>query len=110
LLDLGNQYAVFVTAANDQAVHVIIRETRRAPTMGNRPSFRPSAAPEAGGLRAYTREGMLRYELEEEEEEEAELDDDEEEETEAVPADLEVGVEETPLEALAAEEDTEESS
>jgi len=110
MLDMGNQYAVFVTAASDQVVHVIVRETRRAAAMGNRPSFRPSAAPEAGGLRAYTREGMLRYEMEEEEEEEAELDEDEEEETEAVPAELEVGVEETPLEALAAEEDTEEST
>jgi hypothetical protein len=78
--------------------------------MGHRPSFRPSAAPEGGGVRAYTREGMLRYELEEEEEEEEELGEEEEEETEAVPADLEVGVEETPLEALAAEEDTEEST
>src|SRR5919199_2932183 len=110
LLDMGNQYSVFVTAANEQAVHVIIRETHRSAQMGNRPSFRPSAAPEAGGLRAYTREGMLRYEMEEEEEEEEELGEEEEEEVEAVPADLEVGVEETPLEALAAEEDTEESA
>jgi hypothetical protein len=53
---------------------------------------------------------MLRYELEEEEEEEEELGEEEEEETEAVPADLDVGVEETPLEALAAEEDSEEQS
>jgi tetratricopeptide (TPR) repeat protein len=109
LLEMGNQYSVFVTAANDQSVHVIIRETRRAPQMGNRPSFRPSAAPE-GGVRAYTREGMLRYELEEEEEEEEESAEEEEEEAETVPADLDVGVEETPLEALAAEEDTEEST
>ncbi len=108
LLDLGNRYAVFVTAANEQAVHVIIRETYRSAAMGNRPSFRPTAAQE---VRAYTREGATRFELEEEEEEEEELGEEEaEEETEAVPADLEVGVEETPLEALAAEEDTEESS
>ena len=73
------------------------------------PEDRQSAAPE-GGVRAYTREGVLRYELEEEEEEEEELGEEEEEEAEVVPADLEVGVEETPLEALAAEEDTEESS
>ena len=107
LLDLGNQYTVFVTSANDQAVHAIIRETHRAAAMGNRPSFRPSAAPE-GGVRAYTREGVLRYELEEEEEEDDEGGDDEEEEAEVAPADMDVGVEETPLEALAAEEDTEE--
>jgi tetratricopeptide (TPR) repeat protein len=109
LLEMGNQYQIFVTAANDQSVHVIIRETHRAASMGNRPSFRPSAAPE-GGVRAYTREGMLRYELEEEEEEEEELAEEEEEETENVPAELDVGVEETPLEALAAEEDSEEST
>src|SRR5215831_13052972 len=105
LLDLGNQYSVFVTAANEQLVHVIIRETHRSGAMGNRPSFRPTAAQE---VRAYTREGAPRYELEEEDEEDEELG--EEEEVEVVPADLEVGVEETPLEALAAEEDTEEST
>ena len=107
LLDFGNQYAVFVTAANEQSVHVIIRETHRSAAMANRPSFRPSAAQE---VRAYTREGTQRFELEEEDEEEEELGEEEEEETEAVPADLEVGVEETPLEALAAEEDSEEPS
>ena len=107
LLDLGNQYSIFVTSANDQAIHLIIRETHRAATMGNRPSFRPSAAPE-GAVRAYTREGVLRYEVEEEEEEDEEGGDDDEEEAEVVPADMDVGVEETPLEALAAEEDTEE--
>jgi tetratricopeptide (TPR) repeat protein len=106
LLDLGNQYSVFVTAASDQTVNVIIRETHRSAAMGNRPSFRPSAAQE---VRAYTREGAQRFELEEEEEEEEELGEEEEEEAEVVPADLEVGVEETPLEALAAEEDSEES-
>ena len=107
LLDIGNQYSVFVTSASDSTVHVIIRETHRSAAMGNRPSFRPSAAQE---VRAYTREGAQRFELEEEEEEEEELGEEEEEETEVVPADLEVGVEETPLEALAAEEDTEEPS
>src|ERR671933_2995377 len=33
LLDLGNQYAVFVTAANDQTIHAIIRETYRSASM-----------------------------------------------------------------------------
>src|SRR5438132_12006376 len=63
LLGLGNHYAVFVTAVNDQIVHVIIRETHRSAAMGHRPSFRPSAAAESG-VRAYTREGVLRYEVE----------------------------------------------
>jgi hypothetical protein len=96
-----------VTAANEQLVHVIIRETHRAAAMGSRPSFRPSAAQE---VRAYTREGAPRYELEEEDEEDDELGDDDDEEVEVAPADLDAGVEETPLEALAAEEDSEESS
>jgi tetratricopeptide (TPR) repeat protein len=109
LLDLGNQYSVFVTSAHEQVVLVIIRETYRSASMGSRPSFRPSAAPE-GAVRAYTREGMLRYELEEEEEEEELVEEEEEEEAEVVPTDLDVGVEETPLEALAAEEDTEETA
>ncbi|HEY2595891.1 MAG TPA: tetratricopeptide repeat protein [Chloroflexota bacterium] len=107
LLDLGNQYSVFVTAASEQLVHVIIRETHRAAAMGSRPSFRPTAAQE---VRAYTREGAPRYELEEEDEDDEDLDGDDEEEIEVAPADLEVGVEETPLEALAAEEDSEEST
>jgi len=107
LIKLGNQYSVFVTAANDLAVHVIIRETVRAAAMGNRPSFRPSAAPDGGGVRAYTREGILRYEVEEEDDDDD--DDDDDDETEAVPAELEVGVDETPLQDLAAEEDSEES-
>jgi len=107
LLDLGSQYSVFVTAANEQAVHVIIRETHRSAALGSRPSFRPTAAQE---VRAYTREGAPRYELEEEDDDDDELGDDDEEETEAVPADMDAGVEETPLEALAAEEDSEEST
>jgi hypothetical protein len=107
LLDLGNQYSLFVTAASEQLVHVIIRETHRAAAMGSRPSFRPTAAQE---VRAYTREGAPRYELEEEDEDDEDLDGDDEEEIEVAPADLEVGVEETPLEALAAEEDSEEST
>jgi hypothetical protein len=109
LLDLANQYSVFATAANEQSVHVIIRETHRSASMGNRPSFRPSAAAEVG-VRAYTREGVLRYEMEEEEEEEEELLEEEEEEAEVVPADIDASVEETPLDALAAEEDTEEAT
>ncbi len=110
LLGVGNQYAVFVTAAIDQTVHVIIRETRRAAAMGNRPSFRPSAAAESGGVRAYTRESLLRYESEEEDDDDDDLGEDDEEEAEAAPADLETAAEETPLEVLAAEEDTEEST
>jgi hypothetical protein len=106
LLKMGNEYSVFVTSASDTSVNVIIRETHRSPSMGNRPSFRPSAAPE-GAFRPYTREGALRYELEEEEEE---LLEEEEEEVEPEVTHVEAdAVEETPLETLAAEEEGEEA-
>jgi hypothetical protein len=83
LIDLGNEYSAFVTAASGTNVSIIIRETRRAPAMGNRPSFRPSAAPE--GLRAYAREGLLRYDDDMEEDEDVEEEEEEEEEEEAEP-------------------------
>lgn len=106
LLEMGNQYAVVVTAATDQAITIIIRETSRSAAMGNRPSFRPSAAPE-GGQRAYTRVGLLRDEAEDEDEED--LLEEEEEEVERDPVVAEAdAVTEEPLEALAAEEDAEE--
>ena len=45
LLGLGNQYAVFVTAVNDQVVHVIIRETYRSAAMGRRRKWRARLHP-----------------------------------------------------------------
>jgi tetratricopeptide (TPR) repeat protein len=102
LLAKGNQYSATVTSASDQGVNVILRETLRSPSMGNRPSFRPSAAPE-GAFRSYTREGILRYDVDEEDDEDL-VEDEEETETETAPVDPDA-VEETPLSDLAAEED-----
>jgi tetratricopeptide (TPR) repeat protein len=65
LLERGNKYSAAVTAADEQSVRIILRETHRDPSMGNRPSF-PTAVTDMG--RAYTRD-ILRYEIEEEEEE-----------------------------------------
>lgn len=112
LLQMGNQYAVFVTSVNEQGVTVIVRETHRSAAMGSRPSFRPSAVPE-GGFRSYTREGVLRYELEDEDEDAEEAEEGEEGEVEAdveapvagAETDVAPGaIEETPLEALAEQE------
>jgi tetratricopeptide (TPR) repeat protein len=75
LLERGNKYSAAVTAADEQSVRIILRETHRDPSMGNRPSF-PTAVTDMG--RAYTRDNILRYEIEEEEEElseEAEADE-----------------------------------
>ena len=79
--------------------------------MGNRPSFRPTAASE--GTRPYAREGLLRYNDTEEEEddetteEEEDDDDDDDEAAPPVPADAE-GVEVAPLQVITEAEDEEE--
>lgn len=108
LLQMKNQYAVFVTASSEHSVNVIIRETSRSAEMGHRPSFRPAAAPE-GAARAYTREGFRFSDADEEDEDDG--DDDDEVEADATPAEADA-VEETPIEALAAaeEEEPEEAS
>jgi tetratricopeptide (TPR) repeat protein len=61
LLEIGNRYSAAVTSVDDESVRVILRETHRDPSMGNRPSF-PASVVDAG--RAYTRD-ILRYDLEE---------------------------------------------
>jgi tetratricopeptide (TPR) repeat protein len=85
LIKLGNQYTAAVTGVDDQSVRIIIREAHRAPSMGDRPSF-PTAAGDS--FRAYTRDTVIRYDVDEE-------DDDSYDETETEPelgaeADLEV--------------------
>jgi hypothetical protein len=66
LIGMGNQYSAIVTAVDESAVRVIIREAYRDPSMGNRPSF-----PTTGdAFRSYTRDSLLRYDIDEEEDEE----------------------------------------
>jgi tetratricopeptide (TPR) repeat protein len=83
LVGLGNRYSAAVTSADEQSVRVILRETHRDPSMGNRPSF-PTMVTDAG--RAYTRD-ILRYDVEEE-------DDDGLEDGERDEARLEPGLDE----------------
>jgi len=85
LIKLGNHYTAAVTSVDEQAVRIIIREAHRAPSMGDRPSF-PTAAGDS--FRAYTRDTVIRYDVDEE-------DDETYDETETEPelgaeADLEV--------------------
>lgn len=101
LLALGNEYSVFVTAANDHLVSVIVRETHRAPQMGTRPSFRPAAAVE--GVRGYPREGALRFGADTDDDDE--VDEDDEVDAGVAAPDADAAPEETPLEALAEAED-----
>jgi len=65
LFGMGNQYAAFVTAADEHSLRLIIRETHRDPSMGSRPSF-----PTTGDVfRGYVRDSLLRYDLDEDEDE-----------------------------------------
>jgi tetratricopeptide (TPR) repeat protein len=66
LMKMGNQYTAAVTAADEQSVRVIIREAYRAPSMGDRPSF-PTATTDS--FRAYTRDTVIRYDVDEEDDE-----------------------------------------
>jgi tetratricopeptide (TPR) repeat protein len=87
LLGMGNKYSAFVTAVDEQSVRVIIHETHRDPSMGNRPSF-----PIAGETyRGYVRDSLLRYDLEEDEIEDEETEESEPEteaETDLVASDV----------------------
>lgn len=66
LVGMGNQYSAIVTAVDESALRVIIRETLRDPAMGNRPSF-----PTTGdAFRGYVRDSLLRYDIDEEEDDE----------------------------------------
>jgi len=68
----GNKYSAAVAALDNNTVRVIIRETYQHPSMAGRVSF-PSKG-EASGFRAYIKESVLRYDLEEEEEAGEEID------------------------------------
>jgi hypothetical protein len=85
LVNMGNTYTAFVTSVDEQSLRVIIHETHRDPSMGNRPSF-----PTAGETyRGYVRDSLLRYDLEEEEDEDDEVEEAEPEaETDLVAADV----------------------
>ncbi|HEY7060313.1 MAG TPA: tetratricopeptide repeat protein [Chloroflexota bacterium] len=63
LMTQGNKYSAAVTAVDDHSLRLILRETYRDPSMGDRPSF-PAATTEA--FRAYTRETVIRYDLDDE--------------------------------------------
>jgi hypothetical protein len=65
LMKQGNKYSAAVTAVDDHSVRLIIRETYRDPSMGDRPSF-PAAAAEA--FRAYTRDTVIRYDVDDDDE------------------------------------------
>ena len=71
LMDSGNRYSGAITGIDGSTIRVIIKEVYQSPAMAGRLSF-PSKAPDSG-LRAYTKDSMVRYDVADEEL----LDDDE---------------------------------
>lgn len=66
LIEGGNRYAAAIAGLGENEVRVLIRETYQHPSQAGLLSFPPKSME---GFRAYTRESLLRYELEEEGEE-----------------------------------------
>lgn len=66
LMETGNEYAAAISqvAPNGENARIIIKEIRQSPENVGRLSF-PATAP--GGVRPYTKETLLRYELDDEE-------------------------------------------
>jgi hypothetical protein len=79
-LEAGNRYTAAVTSVGERELRLIIRETYQHPSMRGRLSFPPKTS--GAGYRAYTRDSVLRYGMDEEEEG-VDLDNDDEEEGEA---------------------------
>lgn len=79
-LEAGNRYTAAVTSVGERELRLIIRETYQHPSQRGRLSFPPKTS--AAGYRAYTRDSVLRYGLEDDEEG-LDSDGDEEEEGEA---------------------------
>lgn len=70
LMKSGNKYTAAVMALDDGNMRVFIRETYQDPNNSGKVSF--PIRGEGPGIRAYTRETLLKYELEEEEEADSE--------------------------------------
>ena len=75
LMKGGNRYAAAIKGLGDHEVHLIIKEIYQDPKQAGKPSFPSTGGGE--GVRAYTKETLLRYEDEDDDEaeEESETDD-----------------------------------
>jgi tetratricopeptide (TPR) repeat protein len=74
LMDGGNEYSAAIASLNDHQVRIMIKETYQHPNQAGKLSFPPLAA---DGFRAYTKESLIHYDLEDEDvhEDEHEGDD-----------------------------------
>ncbi len=63
LMEGGNEYSAAIASLNDHQVRVMIKETYQHPSQAGKLSFPPMAA---DGFRAYTKESLIHYDLEDE--------------------------------------------
>jgi len=68
LLTSGNEYAAAITAIDGRQVRAIIRETYQHPENAAKVSF-PTSVGGGEGVRPYTRDSVLRYDLEDDDDE-----------------------------------------
>lgn len=80
LIDGGNKYAAAVAGIKDQSVRVIIKETFQHPNQAGRLSFPAGKA--GDGIRPYTKESMVRADLDDEDDVAEETEDWEESDAE----------------------------
>jgi tetratricopeptide repeat protein len=79
LIDLGNEYSAAIASLSDHTCKVMIKETFQHPSQAGKLSFPPIAA---DGFRAYTKESLIHYDLEDEEAHDEEHDGSDDWETE----------------------------
>lgn len=82
LMDGGNEYAAAIASINEHAARIIIKETYQHPSLTGKLSF-PPVGPE--GFRPYTKESLIRYDLDDEDVAEEETEPSEEWDGEAEP-------------------------
>jgi len=80
LIDGGNKYAAAIASIRDSTVRVVIKETFQHPTQAGRVSFPAGKTGET--VRAYTRESLVRADMEDEDDFTEESDEWEDHETE----------------------------
>jgi hypothetical protein len=87
LMDGGNEYAAAIASISEHSARIIIKEIYQHPSLTGKLSF-PPVGPE--GFRPYTKESLIRYDLDDEEAAEEEGEPSDEWEGEAEPAEGDV--------------------
>jgi len=105
LMEGGNQYAAAIATLSQDDVRVIIKETFQHPSQAGKLSFPPAAA---DAFRPYTKEGLVRHDVEEGEESFEEAEDAEDWDSHSKDTEVDVTLHEFDTGGKGAEEEEEE--